>query len=84
MHSQRFNLDIVLTRHADLRMAERSFSETELLDLIDTGEVKYKDDTHLWIYKAFKARNDNLLCAAAVIDGALVIKTLMHHFTPEV
>jgi hypothetical protein len=84
MRSQRFKLDIVLTRNAELRMAERSFSETELLDLIDTGEVKYKDDTHLWIYKAFKSRNDNLLCAAAVIDGALVIKTLMHHFTPEV
>jgi Domain of unknown function (DUF4258) len=84
MHSQRFKLDVVLTRHAELRMVERSFSEAELLDLIDTGEVKYKDDTHLWIYKAFKSRNDNLLCAAAVIEGALVIKTLMHHFTPEV
>jgi hypothetical protein len=84
MHSQRFKLDVILTRRAELRMAERSFSEAELLVLIDTGEVKYKDDTHLWIYKAFKSCNDNLLCAAAVIDGALVIKTLMHHFTPEV
>jgi hypothetical protein len=83
MHSQRFNLEVVLTRHAELRMVERSFSTLELLDLIETGEIKYKDDTHLWIYKQFKSRDDNLLCAAAVIDGALVIKTVMHHFTPE-
>lgn len=84
MYSNRFNLNIVLTKHAALRMLERQLSEPELLDLVNTGELKYKDDTHLWIYKNFPLREDNLICAAAVIDGALVIKTIMHHFTPEV
>ena len=84
MYSNRFNLNIVLTKHAALRMLERRLSEAELLDLVNTGELKYKDETHLWIYKAFPLRKDNLICAAAVIDSALVIKTIMHHFTPEV
>jgi hypothetical protein len=47
MFSKRFNLPVVITRHAALRMAERSISEGELLSVIDTGDARYKDETHL-------------------------------------
>ena len=61
-------------------MAERSIDEACLLDLIETGETKYKDETRLWIFKSYADRDDNLICAAAVLELVLVIKTVMHHF----
>ncbi len=83
MFSNRFNLPVLITRHARQRMAERGMDETLLLDLIETGTARHKDETHLWLYKHYDARDDNLLCAAAVIQGALVVKTVMHRFQPE-
>lgn len=61
-------------------MAERSISEADLLEIIDTGAVRYRDDTHLWAFKHFPARQDNLLCAVLVLENAVVVKTVMHHF----
>lgn len=52
-----------------------------LLDLIETGTVRNKDDVRLWITKHYADRNDNLLCVAVVLEKTLVVKTLMHHFT---
>lgn len=37
MHSARFDLDIVLTEHAKLRMAERDIAPTLIVDIVDTG-----------------------------------------------
>ena len=47
MHSNRFQCAIRLTRHAQIRMLERNISEDLLLDLIETGSVKYKNAQHL-------------------------------------
>lgn len=80
MFSQRFQRPVILTRHAVLRMAERRISEVELLEVIDTGETRYADETHLWAHKAFPSRHDNLICAVLVLEDALVVKTVMHHF----
>ena len=56
----------------------------ELLgDLIETGQLNYKDDKHVWIAKHFQHRTDNLLCAAIVIDQAVIVKTVMYHFNFE-
>lgn len=52
-----------------------------LLDLIETGDVREKDATHLWIAKQYPERSDNLLCAAAVLEATVVVKTVMHHFS---
>lgn len=83
MFSQRFNLPVLITRHARQRMAERDMDEALLLDLIETGNARHKDETHLWLFKHYDRRDDNLLCAAVVIEGALVIKTVMHRFQLE-
>jgi hypothetical protein len=83
MHSTRFNLPIILTRHAIQRMKERHISEQELLEVVDTGDCKFKDETHLWAYKHLNGRNDNLICAVLVLEDAVVVKTVMHAFTPE-
>ena len=56
----------------------------ELLgDLIETGQLNYKDDKDVWIAKHFQHRTDNLLCAAIVIDQAVIVKTAMYHFNFE-
>jgi hypothetical protein len=80
MHSKRFARPVVVTQHARARMAERNISEAMLLEVIDTGETRYRDENHLWAYKSFSERADNMLCAVLVLEDALVVKTVMHHF----
>jgi hypothetical protein len=80
MNSIRFNRQIIITRHAQQRMCERNISEEQLLDIIDNGETKYSDATHLWTYKHIESRDDNFICAVLVLENVIVIKTVMHHF----
>lgn len=83
MYSHRFKVDIHLTRHASERMASRNIKESELLELIEQGTVKYKDATRFWIARHFENRQDNLLSIAAVLEDKVVVKTVMHHFEWE-
>ncbi len=62
-------------------MNERDIPDVILLEVIDSGETRYRDDTHLWAFKDFPERNDNLLCAVVVLEDAVVVKTVMHHFS---
>lgn len=81
MYSVRFSLPVVITLHAEKRMLERSISREMLIDVIDTGTTKYRDETHLWVYKHYQNRSDNLICAVLVLEHSVVVKTVMHHFT---
>ena len=83
MHSIRFNLPVVLTEHAIARMAERNVDFELILEIIDTGTLKDAGRAHYWLYKHLSDRQDNLLCVAAVIDNAVVVKTIMHHWEPQ-
>ena len=69
--------------HAANRMRERAIDSAMLVEVIDTGETRYRDATHLWAYKDFPDRADNLLCAVLVLEHAVVVKTVMHHFELE-
>lgn len=82
MHSVRFNLPVVLTEHARLRMAEGRVETALVLEIIDTSIFKDAGNGHCWFYKHFADHADNLLCVAAVIENALVVKTIMHHWEP--
>jgi hypothetical protein len=62
-------------------MVERNISDAMLLEVIDFGEARYKDATHLWAFKEFPERHDNLLCAVLVLEDCVVVKTVMHHFS---
>jgi len=83
MNSPRFNRPIRLTDHAKRRMRDRGIDDTLLADIVETGRVKYKDERHLWIFKGYPGRTDNMLCIAALLADALIVKTVMHHFTAE-
>lgn len=81
MFSTLFQRRIIVTRHARERMAERDISDAMLVEVIDEGETRYRDATHLWAFKEFPERHDNLLCAVLVLEDAVVVKTVMHHFS---
>ncbi|MFN2411364.1 MAG: DUF4258 domain-containing protein [Halomonas sp.] len=83
MYCQRFDLDVYVTRHARERMTQRNISEAQLNELLETGRIRFKDDSRLWIAKKFSSRSDNLVCAAVVLEDKLIVKTVMHHFQWE-
>lgn len=60
MYSKRFMLEVRFSHHAKLRMIARNISDEIIMDLIENGLTKYKDEKHLWIYKAYANRDDNL------------------------
>ena len=80
MFSNRFVLPIVLTKHALERMQERNVTIEQVVDIVDTGETKFADPTHLWAFKSVANRDDNLICAVLVLEDKVVVKTIMHHF----
>lgn len=81
MFSNRFQRPIIISSHAKIRMVERGISEIMLLEVIDSGDTRYKDSTHLWAFKEFPERHDNLLCAVLVLEDRVIVKTVMHHFS---
>lgn len=83
MFSERFQLPIRLSRHAQIRMVERGVDAATVLDLVETGTLKFKDERRFWAFKHYEGREDNLICVAAALEDVLFVKTLMHHFTPE-
>lgn len=62
-------------------MVERGIGDAALVDLVETGELRYETDHHLFIFRQLPGRHDNLVCAAAVDEAALVIKTVMVNWT---
>ncbi|RDB42168.1 DUF4258 domain-containing protein [Halomonas sp. DQ26W] len=83
MYCQRFARHVHVTRHARERMAERNIPEALLLELLDIGDTRYKDSMRLWIAMSVADRQDNMICAAVVLEDRLVVKTIMHHFSWE-
>ena len=81
MFSTRFQRPILLTRHARIRMEERGVSDEMLLEIIDSGETRYRDETHLWAFKRLPERDDNLICAVLVLENSVIVKTVMNHFS---
>jgi len=64
-------------------MVQRGIGEREIRELLESGELRYKDDTRLWVAKRMKDRDDNLPCAAVALEDKSIVKTVMHHFRWE-
>ncbi len=43
-------------------MTKRNITEKQVWELVETGELRYKNNEHAWIYKHLNERNDNLIC----------------------
>ena len=83
MFSQRFQKSIRLTHHVSTRMDKRDISLELLLDLIETGDIRHKSESDLWIYKQYPERRDNMVCTAIVVEQAVIVKTVMVDWTLE-
>jgi len=83
MYRERFDKEVYVTRYARERLVQRSISEAVLMDLLETGDARFKDDTRLWGAAAVAGRDDHLLCVAAAFEETVVVKTVMHHFAWE-
>lgn len=81
--SERFQRQVWLTNHAFVRALERDIPVELLLEVIETGTLLEQQSGHCWIWKSVERRHDNLLCVAALLGNALIVKTVMHHFEPE-
>ncbi|WP_205833235.1 hypothetical protein [Azohydromonas caseinilytica] len=44
------------------------------------SQVRYSDEMRLWAWPEKAGRSDNLLCVALVLEDAVVVKTVMHHW----
>jgi YD repeat-containing protein len=77
LYSHRFQRNIQLTYHVADRMTKRFVTEEMLYDLIETGDIRHKTETDVWLYKHYLDREDNLICAAAILNQAVIIKTVM-------
>lgn len=75
--SERFGLEVIVTDHALVRARERTITDAELKEVIETETAKYRDSKRLWVYKTVGRRTDNLICDAVVLDGRLIVKTVM-------
>jgi hypothetical protein len=64
-------------------MRQRAISVAELQEVIDHGDTRFKDETHLWVFMNLSGRSDNLVCAVLVLEDAVVVKTVMHYFVFE-
>ena len=80
MLGKRFARPVIVIHHAARRMAERGVSAALLLQLIDQGHTRYRDESHLWAWLYVPGREDKLVCAVVVLDDAAIVKTLMHHW----
>ena len=77
MFSQHFKRNIRLIHHVRTRMEKRDISLELLLDLIETGDIRYKSESDLWIYRQYPERVDNMVCTAVVVGQAVIVKTVM-------
>jgi hypothetical protein len=55
-------------------------SDALLLRVIDEGGIRYRDASHLWAWLDVPGRADNLVCAVLVLEAAVIVKTVMHHW----
>ncbi|BBP02917.1 hypothetical protein TPL01_13540 [Sulfuriferula plumbiphila] len=75
--SQRFGKNVWITRHARQSMQHRGIDDATLEQIVEAGDIKRKDDVHLWVYMHIDGRTDNMICAAAVESEAIIIQTVM-------
>ncbi|QBQ56227.1 DUF4258 domain-containing protein [Nitrosococcus wardiae] len=80
-YSHRFKRQVWLTNHAIESMAKRGVVLDSVLDLIETGEIKPQEGAHAWIFKGYPERTDNLICAAVIVEQAVIVKTIMVNWT---
>jgi hypothetical protein len=77
---------IQITDHAQQRINERNVSISQLLTVLETGEVKVKPQkpNAYWVFADIPDRTDNFICVSLVIETKnLVVKTVLINWRPQ-
>jgi hypothetical protein len=80
-HSTRFGKRVWLTNHAIESMAKRRVTLDQVKTLVELGTYLDKGEGNGWIFHRLEERGDNLVCAAVVNGQALIVKTIMIHWS---
>lgn len=81
--SERFGKNVWITRHARQSMERRNVDLPTLFTVIEQGKHVSCDLHHGWIFLHLAERTDNFVCAAVVIESAVIIKTVMINWQQE-
>ena len=81
--SQRFHKNVWITNHARESMEKRNIDKSAIMEIINNGDIKQRDEIHLWVYKHIEGRTDNLICAAVIEQQAVIIVTVMTNWELE-
>jgi len=79
--STRFGKRVWLTNHAIESMAKRRVTLDQVKTLVELGTYLDKGDGNGWIFHRFEERGGDLVCAAVVTGQAIIVKTIMIHWT---
>jgi hypothetical protein len=77
--------DLIITDHARYRMRMRNVQLETLIEIVENGEIKAKDDKNkYWIFKSFAKRKDNFICLSVKIeDPGLIVVTALINWSPQ-
>jgi hypothetical protein len=77
--------EVVFTDHAKLQMALRHLAAQDILNVIESGQVKAKNtENKFWIFKELRGRKDNLVSVSISIeDPNLIVITTMVSWRPQ-
>lgn len=81
---QNKKLKVIITNHAVQRMKERDITKELILEVLESGDVKQKDEDRFWVYKNIHTRTDNLICLAVKIEKSdLIVITTLINWKPK-
>lgn len=81
---QNKKLNVIITNHALQRMKERDITKELVLEVLESGDIKQKDEDRYWVYKHIRMRTDNLICLAVKIEKSdLIVITTLINWEPK-
>lgn len=81
---QNQKLNLIITTHALQRMKERDITKELVLEVLESGTVKQKDEERFWVYKNIRSRTDNLICLAVKFERTdLIVITTLINWKPK-
>ena len=75
----------IFTGHAKLQMEMRGLTEAQVVEVIETGEVKPKASLgKFWVFKKLSDRKDNLISISISLEKPhLIVITAMVNWSPK-
>jgi hypothetical protein len=82
---QKVSHEVIFTEHSILQMRLRNLTEEQVIEVIETGELKSKGSKNkFWVFKNLKGRTDNLISVSISIEKPhLIVITTMISWRPE-